>query len=189
MKTKYNIVARIVAIILLALFMVGLCAGFLAGNADAAGTDKITRAQAVEMMYKFALEHGYPTQLADHEDFVYFDVHQYDKCYNAVRWAQWNEITNGTGPNTFSPYKTCTRAQVVTMLYRMAKFYGVNDTTLSGADCIFLDVPANSYYFDAVCWAQWNDITNGTGAQTFSPNKTCTEQQLAIMLTRLDKAI
>lgn len=189
MKTKYNIAARIVAIILLGLFMVGLCAGFLAGNADAAGADKITRAQAVEMMYEFALEHGYPTQLVDHVNFLYRDVD--DKCnfYDAVRWAQWNNVTYGTSVETFSPYKTCTRAQIVTMLYRMAKFYGVNDTTLSGADCIFLDVPASSYYFDAVCWAQWNEITNGTGAQTFSPNKTCTEQQLAIMLARLDEAI
>lgn len=189
MKTKYNIVTRIIAIILLCLFMVGLCAGLLAGNANAAGTDSITRAQAVEMMYEFALEHGYPIQLADHTDFIYLDVHQGDKCYNAVRWAQWNKITTGTGLNTFSPDKTCTRAQIVTMLYRMSEYYGVNDTTISGADCVFLDVPASSYYFDAVCWAQWNEITNGTGAQTFSPNKTCTEQQLAVMLARLDKAI
>lgn len=145
------------------------------------------RAQAVVLLYRYAQYKGYPTDIVDDSDFIFMDVNSDDYYYDAARWAQWNGIVKGVSKQRFAPNDICTRAQIVTMLYRMSEFYGVTGTVLSGADCIFFDVPASSYYFDAVAWGQWNEIINGVGNNRFNPNGICTRAQIVTMLYRMDE--
>lgn len=98
---------------------------------------------------------------------------------DAVAWAVENNITNGTGTHTFSPDKSCTRAQTVTFLWRAA---GCPAPT--GSDNPFTDVSADAYYYDAVLWAVEKGITTGTSATAFSPDKTVTRAQTVTFLWR-----
>ena len=88
-------------------------------------------------------------------------------------------ITNGTTATTFSPNKACTRAQMVTFLWRAAG-EPEPETTVNP----FTDVAAGAYYYDAVLWAVEQGITNGTTATTFSPNATVTRAQTVTFLWR-----
>ena len=99
----------------------------------------------------------------------------------AVAWAMENGITLGTTDTTFSPDTACTRAQSVTFLFRAA------NASASGA-ASFTDVPAGSYYADAVKWAVDNGVTNGTTDTTFSPDTGCTRAQIVTFLWRQQKA-
>lgn len=148
-----------------------------------------TRAHAVTFLYRYAQYKGYPVDVVDDASFIFTDVDSDDYYYDAVRWAQWNDIVNGVGGQRFAPNDICTRAQIVTMLYRMSEFYGITDTVLSGADCIFVDVPVSSYYFDAVCWAQWNEIALGCGNGKFLPNDACTRAQIVTMMYRFESSL
>lgn len=98
--------------------------------------------------------------------------------HDAVRWAVDQGITEGTTAATFSPNSPCTRAQIVTFLWRAA-----GSPVVGGANP-FQDVPAGSYYYDAVLWAVANGITTGTSATTFSPNAPCTRAQAVTFLYR-----
>ena len=98
----------------------------------------------------------------------------------AVSWAVANGITAGTGASRFSPDGACTRAQAVTFLWRAAGSPAPKTSVLP-----FADVPANSYYYDAVLWAVENGITTGTSAAAFSPDDICTRAQIASFLYRL----
>jgi uncharacterized protein YkwD len=98
---------------------------------------------------------------------------------NAVIWAVKNEITNGVGNNQFAPSKTCTRAEIVTFLWRAA---GKPEPT--SAENPFTDVSAGQYYSKAVLWAYENGITTGTSDTTFAPNKTCTRAEIVTFLWR-----
>ena len=111
------------------------------------------------------------------------DVREGAYYYKAVLWANENNITNGTGATTFSPEAPCTRAHVVTFLWRTA-----NKPT-AGSSSPFRDVPAGQYYTDAVLWAvnHTPQITNGTGADTFSPDNPCTRGQIVTFLYRYRK--
>lgn len=97
---------------------------------------------------------------------------------NAVAWAVENEITNGTSETTFSPDASCTRAQMVTFLWR------ANGSPKVSGSNPFVDVPANEYYYDAVQWAVQKGITKGTSATTFDPNATVTRGQTVTFLWR-----
>lgn len=88
---------------------------------------------------------------------------------DAVTWAASNGITTGTDATHFSPDGSCTRAQAVTFLWRAAGSPAPKSTAMP-----FTDVPAGSYYYDAVLWAVKADITKGTTNTTFSPNADCT---------------
>ncbi len=99
--------------------------------------------------------------------------------YDAVQWAVENEVTVGTSATTFSPNDSCTRAQIVTFLWRAA---GSPAPTL--ANCDFTDVSKSAYYYDAVLWAVENGITSGTSATSFSPNDFCTRAQVVTFLYR-----
>ena len=101
--------------------------------------------------------------------------------YAPVMWAVANGITNGTGDgSTFSPDMNCTRAQVVTFLWRAA-----GSPAPKSREMPFTDVPAGSYYADAVLWAVENNITTGTGTgTTFSPDMICTRAQIVTFLYR-----
>ena len=108
-----------------------------------------------------------------------------DKAYyrDAVEWAVESGITKGTTATTFSPNATCTRAQAVTFLWRTAGSPEPETRTMP-----FTDVPAGSYYYDAVLWAVENGITKGTSDATFSPNATCSRAQIVAFLWRSEKS-
>ena len=98
----------------------------------------------------------------------------------AVAWAVENGITTGTAEGTFSPNATCTRAQAVTFLARAQNAKATGKTAFS-------DVPANSYFADAVAWAQANGVTTGTSETTFSPDSDCTRAQIVTFLYRANQ--
>jgi len=99
--------------------------------------------------------------------------------YDAVQWAIEKGITNGTGADTFSPNAACTRAQMVTFLWRAA---GCPEPR--SASNPFADVPAGQYYTKAVLWAAEQGITSGTSAGAFSPDDTVTRGQTVTFLYR-----
>ena len=95
----------------------------------------------------------------------------------AVAWAMENGVTTGTTAATFSPDAVCTRAQAVTFLAR-----ALNAKAASAAE--FSDVPADSYYADAVAWAAANGVTEGIGGGLFAPDNDCTRGQIVTFLYR-----
>ena len=101
----------------------------------------------------------------------------------AVQWAVENGITSGTSATTFSPDQVCTRAQIVTFLWRAAG----SPAPVSG-QMSFEDVRADAYYYKAVQWAVENGITSGTSADAFSPDRVCTRAQIAAFLWRAQNA-
>ena len=108
------------------------------------------------------------------------DVHTSDFFADSVLWAVQNRITSGTSGSTFSPYQSCTRAQVVTFLWRAAgspSGYGSGSGT-------FRDVARGCYYDSAVAWAVSRRITNGTASDRFSPDAVCTRAEAVTFLWR-----
>ena len=116
---------------------------------------------------------------AEDDALPFDDVSSRDYYYDAVEWAVEQGITSGTSRRTFSPDAACTRAQVVTFLWRAAgcpqPVSKVNP---------FTDVHAGDYFYEAVLWAVENGITTGTSASTFSPNATVTRAQVVTFLWR-----
>lgn len=109
---------------------------------------------------------------------VFYDVPNDAYYFEAVKWAVGKNITNGVSENLFGPDQACTRAQIVTFLWRAAGSPVVNyamDLT---------DVPADAYYAEAVRWALSEGITTGTGEGTFSPDAACTRAQAVTFLAR-----
>ena len=107
------------------------------------------------------------------------DVTQDAYYYKPVQWASIYEITRGTSATTFSPEKTCTRAEAVTFLWRAS---GSEEPSVT--ECPFTDVKAGSFYEKAVLWAVEQGITKGTSATTFSPDKTCSRAEIVTFLWR-----
>jgi len=107
------------------------------------------------------------------------DVKSGDYFYDAVNWAVEKGITTGTSATTFSPNASCTRAQIVTFLWRAS-----GSPEPKTASNPFTDVAANAYYCKAVLWAVENGITTGTSATTFSPDAPCTRAQGVTFLWR-----
>lgn len=97
---------------------------------------------------------------------------------DAVKWAVDKDVTNGLSDTMFGPYESCTRAQIVTFLWRAAG--SPEPKTMSS----FTDVPASTYYAKAVAWAIENGITNGMTETTFAPDATCTRGQIVTFLYR-----
>lgn len=109
---------------------------------------------------------------------AFVDVKTGDYFYDAVLWAVEKGITNGTSAETFSPNAPCTRAQIVTFLWRAAGSPVVNYAMdLS-------DVAGDAYYAEAVRWALSEGVTTGTSADQFSPDATCTREQAVTFLYR-----
>ena len=117
-----------------------------------------------------------------HEPMTFTDVPGSAYYAEAVNWAVAKKITGGIGNKLFGPNDPCTRAQIVTFLWRAAGSPGPK--TMSG----FSDVPADSYYAKAVAWAVENGITGGTGDGKFSPDATCTRAQAVTFLYRASGA-
>ena len=132
-----------------------------------------TRAQAVTFLWRVA---GSPTPKTEAMPFE--DVLNGSYYYEAVLWAVENGITVGTSATTFSPELTCSRAHIVTFLWRAA-----NSPSVKTANP-FTDVAADAYYIDAVLWAVKHKITVGTTLSTFSPDEGCTRAQIVTFLYR-----
>lgn len=109
----------------------------------------------------------------------FIDVTETAYYFDAVLWAVDEGITNGTSATTFSPDASCTRAQMVTFLWRAAGSPKATATT-----CVFTDVDKDAYYYEALLWAIETKLTNGTSATTFSPDAICTRGQMATFLYR-----
>lgn len=135
-----------------------------------------TRAQAVTFLWRAA---GSPAAKSGAMPFT--DVKAGSYYETAVLWAVENGITKGTTATTFSPEQKCSRAQIVTFLWRSEK------SPAAGTVNPFTDVKASAYYADAVLWAVKKDVTKGTTATTFSPNDNCTRAQIVTFLYRAMK--
>ena len=109
----------------------------------------------------------------------FYDVPNNAYFYEAVKWAVENGITTGVGNDLFAPEQPCTRAQIVTFLWRAA-----GSPEPKGAASGMTDVVSGSYYEKAVAWAIENGITTGTTTSTFSPDATCTRAQAVTFLAR-----
>ena len=133
-----------------------------------------TRAQVVTFLWRAA---GKPDPASSKSPFS--DVKEGAYYYNAVLWAVEKGITNGTSDKTFSPDETCTRAQIVTFLWRYEE-----QPAPAGTNNPFADVKPSAYFGSAVLWAVEKGITNGTSATRFDPEDTCTRAQVATFLYR-----
>lgn len=134
--------------------------------------DGCTRFQIVTFLWRAC---GCPTAATAAS---FSDVSPSDSFYEAVRWAVERGITKGTGGSSFSPYATCTRAQIVTFFYRAA-----GSPTVSSS-IRFFDVAPNAFCRDAVVWATERGITKGTSDTTFSPDAACTRAEVVTLLYR-----
>ena len=106
------------------------------------------------------------------------DISKSDYFYDAVLWAADKGITSGVTDTLFAPNVSCTRAQMVTFLWR------ANGSPVVDYAMNFTDVPADAYYADAVRWAVSKGITCGTSATTFAPDMTVTRSQTVTFLYR-----
>ena len=154
------------------------------GNGITQGTDDThfspdgicTRAQTVTFLWRAA---GSPKP--ETRTMPFTDVPAGSYYYDAVLWAVENGIAKGTSDTTFSPNMTCSRAQIVTFLWRSEK------SPAAGTANPFADVKSTAYYADAVLWAAKEDITKGTTNTTFSPDADCTRSQIVTFLWRCKK--
>lgn len=117
-------------------------------------------------------------EVAPDEGLAFVDVPANAYYADAVAWAVENGITSGTSATTFSPNAACTRAQMVTFLWRAA------GSPKAAGNNPFTDLDASAYYYDAVLWAVSEGITSGTSATTFGPNATVTRGQTVTFLYR-----
>ncbi len=147
------------------------------GNGKFSPYDGCTRGQVVTFLWRAA---GCPEPETKKNPFC--DVKEDNFFYKAVLWAIDGKVTMGTGENTFSPDETCTRAQIVTFLFR---YKGSAEPVKR--DNPFRDVNESEYYYGAVMWAVENEITLGTDETHFSPNSTCTRGQVVTFLYRAMK--
>jgi hypothetical protein len=131
----------------------------------------------------YALKYGYAFEALEGEPETpvsFTDVKVGDFFYDSVMWAVENEITSGTSATTFSPNKTCTRADAMTFLWRAAGKPEPSSTVNP-----FSDVKPDAYYYKAVLWAVENKITAGVSADRFGSSNTCTRGQIMTFLYRL----
>ena len=151
-------------------------------NGITAGTDtthfspnqSCTRAQLVSFLWRAA---GEPEPETTKSPFT--DVQNPNEYYyKAVLWAAENGIAAGVGNNQFAPNQTCTRAQIVSFIYRAS---GDTETYTENP---FTDVSPKDYYYKAVLWGAANGVVAGTSDTTFSPDETCTRAQGVSFLYR-----
>ena len=149
----------------------GITSGTSAVTFDPNGN--CTRAQAVTFLWRAA---GSPAPKTKVMPFT--DVPSGSYYYDAVLWAVEQGITKGTSDTMFSPDATCTRAQIVTFLWR------ANGSPAVSGNAAFSDVATNAYYAAAVKWAEKNGITGGIGGGLFGSNSNCTRAQIVTFLYR-----
>ena len=132
-----------------------------------------TRAQAVTFLWRTA---GSPAAKSSAMPFA--DVKAGSYYYDAVLWAVEQGITKGTSDTMFSPDATCTRAQIVTFLWR------ANGSPAVSGNSAFTDVASDDYYAAAVTWAEKNGVTGGIGNGLFGSNNNCTRTQIVTFIYR-----
>ena len=152
----------------------GITSGTSAVTFDPNGN--CTRAQAVTFLWRAA---GSPA--AKSKVMPFTDVPSGSYYYDAVLWAMEQGITKGTSDTAFSPDATCTRAQIVTFLWR------ANGSPVVSGNSAFTDVAADAYYAAAVTWAEKNGVTGGIGGGLFGSNNNCTRAQIVTFLWRCKK--
>lgn len=133
-----------------------------------------TRAQAVVFLWRIS---GSPK--ANGDTMPFSDVPADSYYYDAVLWGVESGLVKGTGATQFSPQMHCSRAQIVTFLWR------VMDAPQAGSHNPFTDVKEDAYYYDAVLWAVKDGVTKGTTDTTFSPKADCTRAQIVVFLWRI----
>lgn len=136
--------------------------------------DTVAEHAAAKLGFRF-VEETYPQLFRDVQGGTYYSA--------AVDWAAIGGITLGKTDDLFAPNEPCTRAQMVTFLWR---FVGSPDPETKPEDVPFTDLRSGAYYEKAVIWAYENGVTNGSTATTFNPNGTVTRAQVVAMLCRLD---
>ena len=149
----------------------GITSGTSAVTFDPNGN--CTRAQAVTFLWRAA---GSPAPKTKVMPFT--DVPAGSYYYDAVLWAMEQGITKGTSDTAFSPNATCTRAQIVTFLWR------ANGSPAVSGNSAFTDVAADAYYAAAVAWAEKNGVTGGIGNGLFGSGNNCTRAQIVTFLYR-----
>ena len=151
----------------------GITAGATADSFNPNG--QCQRGQIVTFLWRAA---GCPIVEAENP---FTDVKETDFYYDAVLWAVENGITSGTSADTFSPFKTCSRAEVVTFLWR------ANGKPQAQGENPFADVTEADFYHDAVLWAAATGITAGVDATHFAPLSICNRAQVVTFLYRVDQ--
>ncbi len=136
--------------------------------------DKCTRAQIVTFLYRAAGSPAIDSSVKN----PFTDVSSKSNYYNAIMWAVANGITEGTTKTTFSPNAACTRAQIVTFLWR---YEGKPIVSVVNS---FSDVSKDSVYYDAIMWAVDEGVTSGVTKTTFEPGTTCTRAQAVTFIYR-----
>ncbi len=138
-----------------------------------------TRAQFVTFLYRLAQATGENTSIGTTST-AFTDVDSDDYFYAAVLWAAENSVTSGTSETTFTPNRTITRREAITMLYRYE--CAVNETPTVETENPFGDVTTSDYAYTAILWAVEQGITSGTSETTFSPANTCTRAMMVTFL-------
>ena len=135
-----------------------------------------TRAQAVTFLWRAA---GSPEPKS--ADLPFTDVPADAYYAKAVAWAVENNVAKGVSETAFAPDTSCTRAHIVTFLWR------AQQSPASGGENPFADVPAAAYYYNAVLWAVENDVAKGVSETAFAPNDNCTRAQIVTLIYRCRK--
>ena len=135
-----------------------------------------TRAQAVTFLWRAA---GSPEPKS--ADLPFTDVPADAYYAKAVAWAVENGVAKGVSETAFAPDTSCTRAQIVTFLWR------AQQSPKSGGENPFTDVSAAAYYYNAVLWAVENDVAKGVSETAFAPNDNCTRAQIVTLIYRCRK--
>ena len=141
------------------------------------GYDEFTYIEGSYCYYKIGENTGFLRVVYPGDD-LFADVPYGTWYYDSVESCAELELFNGTSPAKFSPNKTMTRAMLVTVLWRL------DGEKAPDAPAAFADVPAGSWYTDAVAWASENGIVNGVGKGRFNPNGNITREQIATILRR-----
>ncbi len=146
--------------------------------------DPVAVTENADGTYTFTMPNGQVTVTVTFAEapLPFPDVAEGDWFYDAVRYAYENGLMDGVGDNLFAPNSDTTRAQLVTILYRLA------GEPEPGGDSGFSDVAAGTWYTDAVAWAAENGIVNGVSETEFAPGKDITREQLATILFRYAEA-
>lgn len=138
--------------------------------------DPCTRAEIVTFLWRFAKLPETKQKTLPFDDVAYSGFYR-----QALLWAYENGIAAGTSDTVFDPNTGCTRAQVVTFLWRLA---GKPEPDAQSSK--FTDLAPKKYYYKAVLWAAENNITNGMSETVFSPDGPCTRAQIVSLLNRFD---
>lgn len=138
--------------------------------------ENVKKSHTIEAFFEKAADHSQSDRFEDVVSGSYYE--------EAVKWAVQNGITSGIDATHFSPDAVCTRAQTVVFLWRISGSPKATDATMP-----FSDVPADSYYYDAVLWGVESGLVKGTGATQFSPQMHCSRAQIVTFLWRVMDAL